>query len=684
MNMDAAIMNTPEHRKSPSPIAALLWKEWQRQRWVFVVLLPLPVVCLLFVPLAATVHRDLAVIAVFAAMVFGCILPLSIGAHAFCGEEDDRSAEFGGLLPIGRSLLFWSKAALALALQATALGAYTATYAVVYGGARVAEVLGVAVALSIALVLVPAMATVFFRRTISCILATVAAVGSGALALMALARSTAPKAFITAPVLRNGLLGCAAATLLILMAGAWWIWTRSQVCGGRGRLSGSILRLTCCVLLGGIALLGWPAWLWAGETVFVTPELALGQGDILAGNASKALVSRRSWTWALSRSSLAVADMDTGEWAQLSRFHSSNTFGIPGNVWSPSGRMLCFAQWATWLWPFEAPTLTAWLGGDGIPEITHWVLDCQTWEARNLATISPAVVSRMRNSYSTRLLWWNDRVLAVWQRDGVGFVDLHDGSVRHCAMPADIPREQCMWWRGHRTPEGLIYLCVRPSDKRLVVLRFAPERAEASQLVLDVAMRTGDRSPWVTDVSADGRWAIVAGCTGAQGLVSMHLCSLKTGESRLLKPQSDSEENGLVASRADIAGFVLGGSHVLAHDRQRVSLLDLRTFKLKEVRLPEGVGGDMSACTFRISPSGRRARLHMRRVQFAEDGKGGIAVDFATGEARRVRCFWRLAWLDDARVVFNDDGCLWVADWDGENPRRVELAPRAVKVRTVP
>jgi hypothetical protein len=253
--------------KSGSMFLALLWKEWRQQRWMALPLGILPAV--LFATLTTFVPRITDAEAAVAPILLVTLSSLILGASAFCGEWDDETAEFLRRMPSGglriflvKTLNVWATIAVAALLLLAVIAIFSdefhsATREVASAPSE-GKLLSVLLFVgSCALVLaclgiLPALVSAWARRTLPCILLSVAAaVGlwAGGIVLTEMSNDFFRSGFFVAwPFLI--IIGA------VLFCAPWfWIWSREERSAG-ARIVRGILFVAAVILVSVIPLMG--------------------------------------------------------------------------------------------------------------------------------------------------------------------------------------------------------------------------------------------------------------------------------------------------------------------------------------------------------------------------------------------------------------------------------------------
>lgn len=642
----------------PSPLRALVWKELRQQRWVFLVAALLPVAMALMVRWFA--DGDLAVI--LGGLTLG-LSALLLGANAFAGEEEDRSAEFQRAMPVSRGGVFWVKAGVCCGLIIGVLCAdgiaFVGTRWLLWAegvprgweqlARRRQEVVQLLLSLPpafFALTMVPAMLASITRRTLLCILLSIVFV------LFLVFAVAAPLAF-TVWDIRSSLptsgwstvvLVCVTGAVSTLIARLLWGWRVSALSRGR-RVAAGVGVTALFVALAWVPILAY----YAHVTLFAPLSYFDSRHRLefrtMGPRAKWLMLSAFSPMWRSGQSCLL--DVESGRTVWPSRLTVSvyaEESASPDNRWY----VLCTPK--GWLpsVPWRSHLYFEWAGDPPEGRYCWYVFSPETGSRIYLNEIWPEMPTRIElNKPWFRPCGWVDgRTIALEGSDADVFINVETREVRCCRQPAELKGKRFTTRGGTPTDRGVIVpVPVRDlaAAQPLTLLRFSPDLTEAETISIPVDLA----QPHIYCASREGDWAVVEGATsGGRQRVLVSLRG-KVAPVLLGIAQKDHPVNGAWCFReAQPALCGIVGSQAIV-----VSLEDMsrRTFDLLADAREEITGWGSS-----LAPGGRYVgfvvikppRSSADLVYRIADFDGGRYWDLPVGPNQG-----ELRWLDGERLI---------------------------------
>jgi len=684
----------------PSALRALAWKEWRQQRWVLLILAPMPVLTFaVLVTLSGFMAHAAAVI-----LFFG--VPVVLGANAFCAESDEGITEFRDRLPVRERTLFLLKAGVALVAVFIVLAALVASMVLsawakgdpAKAWSMLREPLPMWLAVTWIATLTPAVMTVVARRTVSCILASVLALASTGVLLWLLYQDWE---FLR--VLARGRLFIlhASATLLIgvvltlILGWRYWSWGRMA-----RPLAGRALRIAVLPLIVLVVILGPPLahWIYA---IFLAPLPRFLKGEdgyhAVADGASpdgRWITIYCWWPGWKNTGREALVNAETGDWRWLSRLRASSVhaYGYPHRcgAWDSASRRFVLVHHESWLWPFEVPSPAWWLWGRGRKHLRNdfAIIRPEGGRRESLFALCPELKAA-ETEYLLFLGWVRNDVVAFAETRAKGtvwFADLAAGSALRCALGGSAAEYEVRSFPRWLMARGV--LGARYSEKAgaLIVCLFAPDQAEARLVRIPV----GEKDAFLTRVSPDGRWCLIA--ASADGERRTYLASLETGEAVLIYGyrQSDWPTAGDQKTPFRFTRFTPDSRCVLRHDNTELALWDIeRRAVTRRVTVAPGPTEAVNGAIF--SPSGRFVLLAITEHEGGVDRPSRTlswrVADMETGKVRDLLSVRRppgpwpnAGWLGEERLFCHVGSELWVMRPDGTERRCILSAGKQENV----
>ena len=683
--------------RRPSPVLALLWKEWRQQRPDFLALaLAGPLIVLLgsMSQFISSLHLSSLADASWVASYFdaaGTLIataaaPILLGANAFAGERDDHAVHFLRQIPVSSTAVFWGKLVVVSVLCSMCA-------ALVFISSCSAGNDVWAVRSAILWMAVGVLAGLSLGATASMVAAagagvtgtTVGAVACGALAIVW-------RGFTCVFMDKVGVPGWsgflqAGYGLALIVALAWWAWVFRRQCAG--------VRAKTVALCAGLAFLALAALppvavychaVLQAPSAFFTAES--GDGPPEAGNdvetcapspsGAHVLLECRRTGW-VHGTRAALINTGTGSCSWLDRIRVSRVkWGRA--TWSPDGGRYFVDVYGVTLWPIKRLNPLC-------PVLSHRVqthTDCHTLQ---LSTWLVDARTGRRTLFSTGVFdrlgprgWFDDTTVFVKSENTVLFVDVDTGAVKTCAAELqqgpmglfDPPRRKGGWdWKV--VPGVGVFGVRRAPDTAatLTVFRFHPERSKAERFTVEY-----EPEDWhLLSVSPDGRRLLFVEFRGTSRQRVHHLAALATGTVTELRPPPGLCESPHI-SRPE---FLPDGRTAVSISRDGAVLL-----------YDTGSGSWSRLCAL-SSTSSAQPRL-WRWIMRSPNGRYGIAmvitprlpgpdppdfvvVDLQTGESWQVwhgeEWMTAVRWAgSDSLLVQMKDG-LWIVNRDGSGKRRL-------------
>jgi hypothetical protein len=647
--------------KSTSMFRALLWKEWRQQRWLALPLAVFP--ALLYVVIFLSVPVEYKNDAPPAPVLITLLLSVIVGASAFCGERDDETAEFLRRMPSGGLRVFLVKALTVwgtIAVTALLLLAVIAIFSDEFHSAtrEVASAPSEGKLLSVllfvgscslglaCLAILPALVSAWARRTLPCILLSVAAaVGlwAGGFALT-IACNLATDGFIE-PFKAWPILAVPAA---VLVCAPWfWNWARTERTVP-ARIMRAVWFVVGVFVISIIPVLVSYTWF-----TFFAPLSAFrrtSEGLSPSGRWISLHTYARVWAYAGGRTALVDVEDGTSRW--LTRVRSSYVPTSPR--WSPSGKRAIIAEGGV-LWPLCPESLAM------LSNRSYWLIEPDTGARRRLEDLKEIYAPLGISDYFPYSDWMNDDIIAASGLGKTLFFNVESGESSLCAAKPDFPNQGItMTARGgmafdtSATPDG------RTGYRHVCrVWRFAPDLSEAQETVFGVESELPKSRN--LRFSPDGKWALL-GLESDTGKQEFHLLSLagETGAERIslpvnpAKPWTDFEQ-----WLPDSSGILFWkGNDLVAYD---VASRHARFVTVNPSREPF-IRNEKDSLF--VSPSGRyvlvQGVVEMEKGLVEYRGVG----DLKTGEVARLSATQRY-WQFTNSPWVGDEYLLLPRPWDG-------------------
>lgn len=671
-------------------LAALAWKEWRLQRWIFLGLALAPGLMLLA---AGKVIGGVGLALIFYG---GGVLILS--ANSFCSEEDDATAWFMAKLPSGRTRLYLVKAAmtatlsLVAGLPLAAAGMLAIRFGIdlrdfgPYGLTETDEVVFVEMPLAVAVLSwLPAITAALTRRTIACLLSSVVLAGG----------MCAWAGFFFRLPLRALVWGDHPAR--------WMVWFPATVfflCGVVWVHVGGRAEMRACTrsLYSFLALIAMPLLMaspliaqWTKVTFFTSPEAFLyhhyGASDyqykVSASPAGRHLmltVRHPIWGHSYKGSRAIVIDTQSGKARWLSRWirSSEDEYFSPqmASGWSPDGDRLLFEK-----------------GGQ------YSFHDTQSGETLDLSEICVGFPAQQGERFmgTTADGKFVFRYALSTNAGGAAFLDARAGAVHRCRVSEFYPSAFVVNGRG---VFGLSVLEAENQESKLLICRYSADMDVAESRSLPLRKQEWT-SPWSWACSPDGEWLLF----GIYDRSSAHQSTLRrtsllrfsTGEATVLASR-DPSDTPVITGNVSSAQFLPNSHTVLLSTDSGVMTYNADTKAITPLPLGIEIGpGDAryQLAPFPVGVPGRNmlsvdGRFALVRVplaispgrnfpeQFREQvvSVGSVwetpaVVEVSTGRTWIIPTTANPQWFGPDRLIVPVDGRVWSVRYDGTDKKLI-------------
>jgi ABC-2 family transporter protein len=689
--------NTTTHTMPPSPLRALLWKEWRQQRGIFLGMAWVGPVMIW----ASRWSKDFDLALVLGGFFASYGLILLLGTNAFNLESDQRTSRFIMAQPIGRRRLFMAKGMVAILLTLIAQTGVIALMLWQYNGDNY-SIFMTMFAGSIMVLFVPALVTQWTTSSIACAFASLCASLPLACSMVFGAGWFSQWESVCLGGIFNGPMAatisvclCGLIPIMVFIFCTWRPSRKGSMWWGMSKTI-SIVFLTMLTTTLPLAA----EWFWNAKVMTPSDWAKVPRCSMYPVQASEdgnhllleVTDGRRIAGSGMLRG--ICVDTRTGEavWATKGSMSATWAREIPRhNMALVSESDLSPAV------AFMADILRGPLKNITIPSLQA-LLPQRDWLSRIIpmtipgkAIHLPEVSQEWGWSY-TQLGWWDKDELALKTDKGILFLNVRSDGLRICRTPESVVSRLDVESGSVVQRSGLLALAdvQTPDGTELRFLRYHPnlDIAEVLDTELDEWVKSHipqygkskytQEHRWTSfEISRDRKWAYVSYIPidnrSSKISTSPHhslLISLATGELLHLKTRGPEPRNGLIGQGWRVARWPFMARGPLCVNGNKLAVFDLKTRRLE---ILAQVTESKHIYPLSISPSGRRAIISGRndteRTWHVWDSKTRKLYPITSNDAYEG---YPRHWIDDERILIiiqHKGRGLHIANWDGTGLR---------------
>jgi hypothetical protein len=570
-------------QKKPSPLRALLWKEWREQRGSFLAMVWIAPALILAERWVQDQSMNMTLVG--GGMLLFYLLTVLIGVTAFSGESDGATSNFIAAQPLGRRKLFLGKAMVATLL---CLVAQAATLPLLAGTPCIEEfnvpkpILLVTMAgCSLVILFVPAVVSLWARSSIACAFASLGAAFPLLCVMTVIAimfsewHSICLGGIMEAPLMAAiAVCFCGVGGLVAL---TFWIWQPSR----KGSLWSGLAK-GFSIILATIVLTALPPiteWLWC--TQFMTPTDWLHRPST---RLSAVQISKNGDLMLMQGSYRRERSRERALPAILINTQTGNVTWATKGTARPLSSPYPQQRHDLVMMVESSPTI-------GIMDFVAWVKHNIGYRGRykiRLMDITAPDKTVPASENTEELLeecydpqWWNQETAFGESETGITFLNFRAGTAKLCQTPEFARQDYYLFEYPIIRPTGILALTRKTDEPRpeWVLLRYHPDLPSTQVITTKLGEWSSTHVPKFNKathtleyrmarpvVSNDGAWAIVrlgvwlnskeGDESKYRGAMAVHqlLLSLETGKMLHLNSLNPEPRNGALMGEGNSAG----------------------------------------------------------------------------------------------------------------------------------